>query len=134
MMDPQEELFIGLVQGLTDLGKKNGFGVYDGALPPDDGTPYPFVYLADTQQVAQGVKGGLRGTVEQTIKVWVDSPKKRGTLSRVLGLVKDFCQQYTLSASCGWILTGISQTILPDNSTATPLMQGILYVDFAYIR
>lgn len=43
-MDPQQELFTKL---LTEI-KALGYDVYDGFLPPD-GTPYPFVYLADSQ-------------------------------------------------------------------------------------
>ena len=45
-MDPQQELFTEL---LTEI-KALGCDVYDGFLPPD-GTPYPFVYLADSQQI-----------------------------------------------------------------------------------
>lgn len=45
-MDPQQELFAELLQKI----KEWGYDVYDGALPPKD-TPYPFVYLADSQQI-----------------------------------------------------------------------------------
>ena len=45
-MDPQQELFTKL---LTEI-KALGYDVYDDFLPPD-GTPYPFVYLADSQLI-----------------------------------------------------------------------------------
>ena len=44
-MDPQQELFTELLLKLKELG----YDVYDTFLPPED-TPYPFIYLADSQQ------------------------------------------------------------------------------------
>lgn len=43
-MDPQQELFSAL---LLELKKQYPDGVYDTFLPPE-GTPYPFIYLADS--------------------------------------------------------------------------------------
>ena len=45
-MDPQQEIFSELFKRI----KEDGYDVYDGFLPPDN-TPYPFVYLADNQQL-----------------------------------------------------------------------------------
>ena len=64
-MDPQQELFTKL---LTEI-KALGYYVYDGFLPPD-GTPYPFVYLADSQQTDDANKTAVFGNVYQTIQVW----------------------------------------------------------------
>lgn len=60
-MDPQQELFTKL---LTEI-KVLGYDVYDGFLPPD-GTPYPFVYLADSQQTDDANKTAVFGNVYQT--------------------------------------------------------------------
>ena len=51
-MDPQQELFTALLLQLKEAfpGK-----VYDGFLPPED-TPYPFVYLADSQLIDTEMK------------------------------------------------------------------------------
>ncbi|MFR1208968.1 MAG: hypothetical protein ACLSED_07285 [Sellimonas intestinalis] len=70
-MDPQQELFSTL---LTEL-KNTGYDVYDGFLPPDN-TPYPFVYLADSQQIDDRNKTAVFGSVYQTIDVWNNNPKK----------------------------------------------------------
>ena len=43
-MDPQQELFSELLVKIKELG----YDVYDGFLPPE-GTPYPFIYLADNR-------------------------------------------------------------------------------------
>ena len=61
-MDPQQELFTALLLQLKEAfpGK-----VYDGFLPPED-TPYPFVYLADSQLIDTEMKNAVTGTVYQT--------------------------------------------------------------------
>ena len=79
-MDPQQELFTKL---LTEI-KALGYDVYDGFLPPD-GTPYPFVYLADSQQTDDANKTAVFGNVYQTIHVWHNNPRQRGTVSKMFG-------------------------------------------------
>ena len=46
-MDPQQELFSYLLVALKE--KYPDIGIYDSFLPPE-GTPYPFIYLADSHQ------------------------------------------------------------------------------------
>ena len=72
--------------------------VYDGAMPSVN-TPYPFVYLADSQQIDDENKSAIFGNVYQTIHVWHNSPTKRGTISAMIGTLKSLCRQlhYTLS-------------------------------------
>ena len=48
--DPQQELFSALLVTI----KEQGYDVYDGAMPSVN-TPYPFVYLADSQQIDDGI-------------------------------------------------------------------------------
>ena len=52
-MDPQQELFSAL---LLELKKQYPDSVYDTFLPPE-GTPYPFIYLADSDFVSIPVRG-----------------------------------------------------------------------------
>lgn len=87
-MDPQQELFTKL---LTEI-KSLGYDVYDGFLPPD-GTQYPFVYLADSQQIDEANKTAVFGSVHQTIHVWCDNPKRRGTVSKMLLSIKKHMQK-----------------------------------------
>ena len=78
-MDPQQELFSILLREL----KNTGYDVYDGFLPPKN-TPYPFIYLADSTQIDEENKSAVFGRVTQTIHVWHNSPKQRGTVSKML--------------------------------------------------
>ena len=87
-MDPQQELFTRL---LLDLEKK-GYAVYDGALPPKD-TPYPFIYLADSQLIDEENKTAVFGNVTQRIHVWHNNDKQRGTVSQMLLDIKTVCRE-----------------------------------------
>ena len=82
-MDPQQELFTILKIELEKLG----YDVYDGYLP-DNETTYPFVYLADSQLTDDINKTAVFGNVYQTIHVWHNNPKQRGTVSKILLNIK----------------------------------------------
>ena len=116
-MDPQQELFTALLMQLKEAfpGK-----VYDGFLPPED-TPYPFVYLADSQLIDTEMKNAVTGTVYQTIDVWHSTPEKRG-ICRKLGHTENFA----------WLIHNIDQRILPDTSTGKLLLRGRLEVEFKF--
>ena len=126
-MDPQQELFAELLQKI----KEWGYDVYDGVLPPED-TPYPFIYLADSQQIDDTNKTAIFGNVYQTIHVWHNDPKQRGTVSAILLAVKDVCRKVRHTKNFSWYVTNIDQRILADNTTKQPLMHGVLDVDFRF--
>jgi len=126
-MDPQQELFTWLKLHIEEAG----YDVYDGPLPPD-GTPYPFVYLGESQQVDDANKNAVFGTVYQMIHVWHDSPEKRGTLSRILLDIKQVCRQIAEAENFNWYVRSIDQQIREDPTTRTPLLHGILNVEFRF--
>lgn len=125
-MDPQQELFTALLVELRKLG----YDVYDGALPPKD-TPYPFVYLADSQMIDDlGIKNAVLADVTQTIHVWHNNVRQRGTVSKMLLDIKRVAFKITDTKSYRWMLTTSSQRILNDDTTDTPLLHGV--IDFNY--
>ena len=126
-MDPQQELFAELLQKI----KEWGYDVYDGALPPED-TPYPFVYLADSQQIDDANKTAVFGSVYQTIHVWHNNPKQRGTVSAILLAVKDVCRKIDHTKNFAWYVRNVDQRILTDTTTKQPLMHGVLDVEFRF--
>lgn len=126
-MDAQQELFTRL---LTDLRSK-GYDVYDGFLPSED-TPYPFIYLSNSRQTDRMTKTNLTGIVYQTIDVWGNSPKNRGTISNILQDIKRVCFGIDQTSNHVWHVSGVSQSILHDNTTNIPLIHGILQVDFSF--
>lgn len=126
-MDPQQELFSTL---LTEL-KNTGYDVYDGFLPPKN-TPYPFIYLADSTQIDEENKSAVFGRVTQTIHVWHNSPKQRGTVSKMLLDAKSICRKLEKTNNFSWFVRDVNQRILSDNTTKQPLLHGILSVEFYF--
>ena len=127
-IDPQQELFIALKLGIEALG----YTVYDGVMPPD-GTPYPFVYLGDFQQQDTDTKGFVIGKVSPAIHVWSDNPRNRGTVSQMLLDIKRVCRGITQTTNFSWCVRNINQHILPDNTTKTPLLHGVINADFSFV-
>lgn len=126
-MDPQQELFSAL---LTKL-RKMGYDVYDGFLPPKN-TPYPFIYLADSTQIDEENKSAVFGRVSQTIHVWHNSPKQRGTVSKILLDAKTMCRKLEKTDNFSWFVRDVNQRILSDDTTKQPLLHGILSVEFSF--
>ncbi len=126
-MDPQQELFTKL---LTEI-KALGYDVYDGFLPPD-GTPYPFVYLADSQLIDDENKTAVFGSVHQTIHIWHDNPRQRGTVSKMLLTIKTTCRRLEHTENFAWDVRNVNQRILPDATTKQPLLHGLLEIEFSF--
>ena len=126
-MDPQQELFAALKLNIEALG----YDVYDSGLPPE-GTPYPFVYLGDSQQTDRPLKNATVGSVSQKIHVWHSDPKKRGTVSEMLMNIKGVCRKLDKTANYTWAVSSAIQQIIPDNTTTTPLLHGVLDITFNY--
>lgn len=128
MKNPQQDLFSAF---LVALRKEFGDGrVFDGFLPPE-GTPYPFVYLGDSHQVDDfGNKMQVLGSVRQTVDVYMDNPKKRGTLSGYMDRVNSVARGLGQSGQYHWQAVSAEQQVIPDNSTSTPLLHGVIDITF----
>lgn len=125
--DPQQELFTELLIRI----RNKGYDVYDTFLPPE-GTLYPFVYLADSQQTDDANKSAVLGTVHQTIHVWHNNPRQRGTVSGMLLDIKTVCRQLEHSRNFAWHVRNMEQRILPDTTTKQPLLHGVLEIEFRF--
>ena len=122
-MDPQQEIFTRIKRDL----ERFGYDVYDGILPPE-GTPYPFVYLGDSQSDDRSTKTQINGVVYQTIHVWSNTPKNRGTVSEMLSEIKRLCRIISETHNFSWSVRNVLQRIIPDNTTGTPLLHGVLEI------
>lgn len=125
--DPQQEIFS---QVKLDTEAK-GYDVYDGFLPPEN-TPYPFIYLGDCTQADTDCKNAVYGRVHLVIHFWHNNPRQRGTVSGMIAAVKAICRNITHTAHYKWDARGINTRIFPDNTTKSPLLHGVLEVDFYF--
>ena len=126
-IDPQQELFTKLKLEIEALG----YDVFDGVMPPEN-TPYPFVYLGDCRQDDDANKSAVFGNVYQTIHVWSNSPKNRGTVSSMLLAIKGVCRRTEHTNNFAWMLRNANQRIITDTTTKTPLLHGILEVEYKF--
>ena len=126
-MDPQQELFTILKLKLEELG----YDVYDGFLPPKN-TPYPFIYLADSHLIDDANKSAVFGNVYQTVHIWHNNPKKRGTVSKMLLDIKNTARKIDKTDNFSWFIIDVEQNILADTITSTPLMHGVLELKFKF--
>lgn len=127
-MDPQQELYTAILLRLKEL---YGNDVYDGFLPPAN-TPYPFVYLGDFRQNDKETKGAILGTVYPTIHIWHNNPHQRGTVSAMMLNIKTKLRRIEKTANFSWTIKNVEQRILPDNTTKTPLLHGVLELEFMF--
>ncbi len=125
--DPQQELFSMLLLSISN----KGYDVYDEFLPPEN-TPYPFVYMGDMQQTDDANKTAVFGNVYQTIHVWSNKPQNRGDLSTMLLEIKNICRNVEKTEHFYWFVKNVTQRIIPDNTTKTPLLHGVLEVEFRF--
>lgn len=125
--DPQQEIFSRLY---SDISSK-GYDVYDGCLPPEN-TPYPFVYMGDMQQTDDANKTAVFGNVYQTIHVWSNKPQNRGDLSKMMLKIKNICRNIDKTRNFSWFVKNVTQRIIPDNTTKTPLLHGVLEIEFRF--
>lgn len=126
-MDPQQELFTILKLKLEELG----YDVYDGFLPPEN-TPYPFIYLADSKSTDEANKTAVFGNVCQTVHIWHNNPKQRGTVSKMLLDIKNTARKIDKTDNFSWFIIDVEQNILADTITSTPLMHGVLELKFKF--
>lgn len=126
-MDPQQELFTALLTRLRD----KGYQVYDGHLPAK-GTTYPFIYLADNQINEIPTKPYVIGEVTQSVHVYHNNVRKRGTLSAILLDIKHSARAVQETANFGFNLVEINQQILPDDTTDQPLLHGVIEARFKF--
>lgn len=127
-MDPQQELFSYL---LVELKKNYPDKVFDGFLPPDN-TPYPFIYVGDSQLIDDANKTAVFGSVYQTIHIYHDNPKQRGTVSSMLLMIKNVARKLEHTDNFSWYLRNVEQQIIPDTSTSTPLVHGVLSLEYKF--
>lgn len=128
---PQQELFSRVLVDLRRIFNAKGIEVYDGALPPED-TDYPFVYLGDFRQDDTANKSAVFGTVYATFHVWHCDTKKRGTVSGMLMEIIYACRDVDKTENRSWHISGMANRIIPDNTTKTPLLHGIVEATFRF--
>lgn len=100
-------------------------------LPPE-GTPYPFVFVGEQLSNDQRNKSAIFGTVNQTVHVYHNDYKKRGTTTSMVDSIKTEVRKLKATPHFHLDVPNINDQVLPDNTTATPLLHGIIEIEFHF--
>lgn len=125
-MSPQQEIFTAIRGICTTLG----YTVYD-YLPPD-GTAYPFVFVGEQFSNDQANKSAVFGTVNQTVHIYHNDYKKRGTTTTMMDAIKAEVRKLASTPHFRIRVKNISDQVLPDNTTATPLLHGVIEIEMKF--
>lgn len=127
-MSPQQEIFTAVRGICVNLfGESNVFDY----LPPD-GTPYPFVFVGEQLSNDQRNKSAVFGTVNQTVHVYHNDYKKRGTTTSMVMAIQEAVRALKSTDHFHLDVRKINGQVLPDNSTATPLLHGVIEIEFYF--
>lgn len=125
MIDPQQELFTEVRKRCKEIAD-----TYDTVLPPE-GTAYPFIYIGQMRTTEDmRFKQESLADVYIDIHVWHSSPRQRGATSNIMAQVINACFTLRQTAHCSWQYRGAEAQLVTDTSTASPLMHGIVTVQF----
>lgn len=118
-ISPEQRIYTEL-RKIIDL--ELGYSVYD-YLP--DSAEYPFVVLGEQfSQPTREHKDYRNKNVQTTVHVWHNDWRQRGTLSSMMREI-----ELAIIRAFGVDGEDISIRILPDNSTGSDLLHGILETD-----
>lgn len=120
----------------TLLVARDLFGnkVYDSILPPQ-GTPYPFVYVAQQDSVQVGVKGAEIMLVNQSIRFYHDNVRERGKLDSMMNDLKMALKnEYKLNGIQIQFISSDQAIVPEDVPQGTKLLHGILTVHFRAVN
>lgn len=125
-MSPQQEIFVAIKGICVSLG----YTVYD-YLPPD-GVAYPFVFVGEQYSNDRANKSAVFGTVNQTVHVYHNDYKKRGTTTNMMDAIKAEVRKLKSTPHFYVRVRNISDQVLTDNTTATPLLHGVIEIELQF--
>ena len=101
-------------------------------LPPE-GTPYPFVFIGeDFSSDDRANKTAVFGTYNLTLHIYHNDYKKRGTTTSMMLSLKEAIRRLEKTTNFDLEVVRINDQVLPDNTTATPLLHGIVEVEIQF--
>lgn len=117
------------------------FAIYDTVLP-EVGTSYPFFYIGESFQNDELLKNSVVGTINLTVHYWTDKVRARGTAVEDMRKFKSALyesentleneDENTQNDETKVHFLRANSRILADNSTANPLLHGVIELYFSF--
>lgn len=139
MRDPGQIAFCRIRKIIEDnFGK---FATYDTVLP-EVGMSYPFFYIGESFQSDELLKNSVVGTINLTVHYWTDQVRARGKAVEEMRKFKSalYESENTLenedenaqNDETKVHFLRANSRILADNSTAVPLLHGVIELYFSF--
>lgn len=124
---PDQELYDEVYKICASLG----YAVYP-HLPPEN-TPYPFVYIGESQELPQATKNVLVGRVQLSVHIYGLSTKRK-QVSDMKGAILHEARKLRSSKNFNWKIAN-NQTqpqMLSDKTTNTPLWHAVIPLEMQF--
>lgn len=125
MKSPQQQIF----DSLYALSLEQGNDTYD-YLPPSE-AKYPFVHIGEQFDNDTANKTNVSGELTQFIHVYNVHEKRMETTS-ILNNLKHAVREIRHTETFYISVRGVRQRLIVDSSTPTPLLKGMLEIDFKF--
>lgn len=107
------------------ISQNLGYATYN--YLPDSKAPYPFVFVGEILEVDRRTKFNRFGDYQVNIHIYADDPlRNRRTVVDMRNAIKNAFYQLKSTDDYQVINHHTTGRVLPDNSTGTPLLHGIL--------
>jgi hypothetical protein len=139
MKDPGQIAFCRVRKIIEELF--GPYGIYDTVLP-EVGTSYPFFYIGESFQNDELLKNSVVGTINLTVHYWTDQVRARGKAVEEMRKFKSALyesentlgneDENTPNEETKVHFLRANSRILADNSTANPLLHGVIELYFSF--
>lgn len=99
---------------------------------PGEGTLYPFIFIGGQYGSDTRYKNVVTGNCSQTIHVYHNDSGRRGSTQRIMDDLLREIRKVKHTRTFYVELTDVRVQMLPDNTTSTPLLHGILDLRFNF--
>ena len=99
---------------------------------PGKEAKYPFVFIGEQYGSDTHYKNVVTGSCSQTIHVYHNDPGRRGSTQRIMDDLLREIRKVKHTRTFYVELTDVQVQMLPDNTTSTPLLHGILDLRFNF--
>ena len=127
MYSPQQEIFTLCRQKAIEvIGHDKVYDYLPGTVN------YPFFFIGEAFSQDKANKTAVFGKVQQTIHLYHNDYKKRGTFEKLIVDLKTKLREVNSTPHFFVSILAITSRILPDNAVGTPLLHGVIEVEFRF--
>lgn len=121
-ISPQQRIWI----DVRMLSENLGYDTHD--YLPGSRADYPFVFIGEQfKQDIREHKDYLNGQTQVTAHVWHNSPRKRGTVMKMMSNIEQAVRE-----KYRFDVQNVNTQMFIDNSTESDLLHGVLEIDIKY--